>query len=903
MEKITLKAFVKRLNPVCTQALEGAAGLCLSNGNYDILVEHFLLKLLEQENDIALILAEYDVNIIKFVKGLQDTIEGQRKGNTQKPVFSRELNGLLEDAWLVASLEQGLDKIRSGSMLLAMLANPRRHGLSSYMDGIEEISYDDLKKRFDEIVNDSVENKYHGVAAPSAQPGASSPVGASAQEQEALNKYCVNFTQQARDGRIDPVFCRDREIRQMVDILARRRKNNPICVGEAGVGKTSVVEGLALKIVEGDVPEMLKDVELYGLDLSLLQAGASVKGEFENRLNGVINGVKASEKPIILFIDEAHTLIGAGGAAGSGDAANLLKPALARGELRTVAATTWSEYKKYFEKDPALARRFQLVKLDEPTPEQATVIIRGLRKIYEKSHGVYVRDDAVVAAAQMSARYINGRQLPDKAVDVLDTAAARVKISINSKPDSIDDLERSIATLERNHEALKRDIDADIIPLDEQLGEIEKKIEENHKELEVLTEKWQKEVALAKEILEQRQALAEIELAAKAKAAEGEVEAVEEDAETEETDTAASVAEIKQKIAQLKQELDELQADEALVHYEVDPQVVGTVISNWTGIPVGKMVKDEATAVLTFSDELNKRIKGQNHAISAIDKGVRAAKAGINNPDTPMGVFLFVGPSGVGKTETCIGVADLLFGGERYLTSVNMSEFQEKHSVSRLIGSPPGYVGFGEGGMLTEAVRQKPYSVVLLDEVEKADLEVMNLFYQVFDKGMLSDGEGQLVDFKNTIMFLTSNLATDIITEMCTTGDTMPTVEEITEAIRPTLSAHFKPALLARMQIIPFYPIGADVMGDIVRLKLNKVKRRLADSQKLELEIANNVVDTIAARCTEVETGARNVDHILNGSLLPKLATDILEQMSDEAQYTKLVLEIDDDGAFKTAFS
>lgn len=875
MDKIKLKAFVGRLNASCTQALEGAAGLCVNNGNYEISVEHLLLKLLEQAGDFALVLAHYDVNIIKFVKGLQTAVENEKNGNTQKPVFAKMLVGLLEDAWLVASLEQNIDKIRSGSIILAILANPRRHGLSSYIDDIENISYDELKQNFMSIVADSSENTVQNSGTDASSVGAA-PLNA--QASEALEKYCVNFTQQARDGKIDPVFCRDREIRQMVDILARRRKNNPICVGEAGVGKTSVVEGLALKIVEGDVPSILKDVDIYGLDLSLLQAGASVKGEFEKRLTGVIEGVKQSPKPIILFIDEAHTLIGAGGAAGSGDAANLLKPALARGELRTIAATTWSEYKKYFEKDPALARRFQLVKLDEPTPEQAATIIRGLSSIYEKTHGVYIRDDAVLAAAQMSARYINGRQLPDKAVDVLDTAAARVKISIGSKPEVIDNIERDIKTLQRERTAIHRDVRADIVEEGDTLINLDSQISELEIQLTELTSKWQRETELVSEIVELRQSMTDIE-----------------DVDEE--------AQVKAKIAELKVKLIEHQGEEPLVHYEVSPQVVGEVISNWTGIPVGKMVKDEASAVLTFSTELTKRIKGQDHAIAAIDKGMRAAKAGISNPDTPMGVFLFVGPSGVGKTETCIGVADLLFGGERYLTSVNMSEFQEKHSVSRLIGSPPGYVGFGEGGMLTEAVRQKPYSVVLLDEVEKADLEVLNLFYQVFDKGVLSDGEGQLVDFKNTMMFLTSNLATDIITQMYLNSETMPSIEEITEAIRPTLSAHFKPALLARMQIVPFLPLGADVIGDIVKLKLVKVKQRLAHSQKLELVYGDDVIETIAARCTDVDSGARNVDHILNGSLLPQMATDILETLSDESEYTQLELKIGESGDFETIFS
>ncbi|MCW8092787.1 type VI secretion system ATPase TssH [Alteromonas sp. ASW11-130] len=876
MDKIKLKSFVDRLNTFCTQALEGAAGFAVNNANYEIGVEHFLLKLLEQAGDVAQILAHYDVNILKFIKLLQSAVENEKRGNKQKPVFSKTLIGLLEDAWLIASLEQKVDNVRSGTILLAILANPRRHGLSPYIDELGEISYDELKRKFEEIVSDSTETQTASDTSDNLSKGT---VTQSSEASAALEQFCNNFTQQARDGKIDPVFCRDSEIRQMIDILARRRKNNPICVGEAGVGKTSVVEGLALRVVEDDVPSVLKGVEILGLDLNLLQAGASVKGEFEKRLKNVIDGVKQSAKPIILFIDEAHTLIGAGGAAGSGDAANLLKPALARGELRTIAATTWTEYKKYFEKDPALARRFQLVKLDEPTPEQAVTIIRGLSEIYEKTHGVYIRDDAVQAAAMMSARYINGRQLPDKAVDVLDTAAARVKISISSKPDSIDDVERELSTIARALNSINRDISADIKTDDNQVQELEGKQEELKEQQTQLTDRWQKEKAVVERLIALKQSSSDT---------------------TEEADDVSSR---KSQISELKAELAQLQGDDPLVHYEVTPQVIGEVISNWTGIPVGKMVKNQASAILHFSSELKQRIKGQDHAIEAIDRGLRTAKAGINNPDSPMGVFLLVGPSGVGKTETCIGVADLLFGGERYLTSVNMSEFQEKHSVSRLIGSPPGYVGYGEGGLLTEAIRQKPYSVVLLDEVEKADLEVLNLFYQVFDKGVLSDGEGQLVDFKNTVMFLTSNLATDIITDMYSNSENPPTIEDVTEAIRPTLSAHFKPALLARMQIIPFITLSPDVIANIVRLKLDKVKSRLRDNQKLDMHYSEDVVKTITARCTDVDSGARNVDHIINGSMLPKIATEILEKLSEENEISRLDLKIDEQGNFETQFS
>ncbi|MBN1005370.1 type VI secretion system ATPase TssH [Amphritea pacifica] len=876
MEKIQLKSLVERLNSNCTRALEAAAGLCVSQEGYEVSVDHYLMKLLEEENDLARILVHYEINVVHFVKRIQHSIELDKKGHQGKPVFSSALVGLLEDAWLIASLELGAAEVRSGHLVMAILANQRRHGMASYVDDLSSVPYDDLKTHYQTVTEGSCEINQSTTKGTVASAVAEADLSV-------LDKYCTNLTAKARAGEIDPVFCRDVEIRQMIDILGRRRKNNPICVGDAGVGKSAVVEGLALKIAQGEVPDVLAGVELYGLDLGLLQAGASVKGEFENRLKGVINAIKSSPKPIVLFIDEAHTLIGAGGAAGSGDAANLLKPALARGELRTVAATTWSEYKKYFEKDPALARRFQLVKLDEPTVEQAVVIIRGLRQTYEAAHGVYVRDDAVEAAAKLSSRYISGRQLPDKAVDVLDTAAARVKISITAKPDAIDDLERMIQTLERELHALSRDISSDVLADEGQIDALALQIAAHQTELETLMLQWQSEQELVNTIVQLRQTLAQHR-----------GQSVDADPEAE--------TQLRQEISEKVAALNELQQDNPLIHYEVSPDVVGRVIADWTGIPLGKMVRDEAQSVLSFNQQLQQRIKGQNHAIDAIDQGVRAAKAGVNNPETPMGVFLFVGPSGVGKTEAAIGVADQLFGGERFLTSINMSEFQEKHSVSRLIGSPPGYVGYGEGGLLTEAVRQKPYSVVLLDEVEKADLEVMNLFYQVFDKGMLSDGEGQLVNFRNTIVFLTSNLATDIITDMCADGH-RPSKEALIDAIRPVLSAHFKPALLARMQIVPFYPIAAEVMGDIVRIKLNKLVQRLASSQKLVLNYTDRVVETIALRCTEVETGARNIDHILNGTLLPQIATEVLERMTEETRYTHLLLDIDTHGEFTLSFS
>jgi type VI secretion system protein VasG len=866
MLNIDLKALFNRLNPYCTRSMEGAAGLCVARGNYEVSIEHLLLMLIEDpERDFQLILRHYEIDPARVEKSLQHAVEAAKIGNTGRPVFPPLLIELLQEAWMRASVEMQLGEIRSGVLIATLLSNPNSYGHAEYFDILIDIPAENLRHNILDITAGSKEKTaVMGIEKPS--PGQTKV----AREDTALGKYTINFTGQARAGEIDPVFCRDREIRQIIDILSRRRKNNPIAVGEAGVGKTAVVEGLALKIVQEDVPDILKNVEIYGLDLGLLQAGASVKGEFENRLKSVIEEVKSSPKPIILFIDEAHTLIGAGGQAGGGDAANLLKPALARGELRTIAATTWSDYKKYFEKDAALSRRFQLVKLGEPSPAEAVTILRGLRDKYEQAHGIYVRDDAIEAAAHFSARYISGRQLPDKAVDVLDTAAARVKISVTAKPVRLDDLERQIQTLERELAAIRRDIAAKLRTEDERTAELTDKINQLNQERDELTQTWEKEREAVNTVLDLRQQLAQ----------------TQEDSGTLQTAITA---------------LSDIQGNTPLIHYEVSPDVINQVIADWTGIPVGKMIKDEVQTILSFKENLSQRIKGQEHAIQAIDQGIRAAKAGLRNTNTPMGVFLLVGPSGVGKTETALSIADLLFGGERFMVSINMSEFQEKHTVSRLIGSPPGYVGYGEGGVLTEAVRQRPYSVVLLDEVEKADLEVMNLFYQVFDKGILSDGEGRSIDFKNTILFLTSNLADDIITQQCA-GEERPSLESLVEEIRPTLSKHFKPALLARMEIVPFTPISREAMGDIVKTKLGQLAQRLQDSQKIHFVYQDAVIEQIAQRCTEVETGARNIDHIINRTLLPRIASEVLVQMSQATLSETLEVGIDDAGDFTYQF-
>ena len=875
MITVDIKSLLGRLNSYCRKCLEGAAGLCVSRTHYEVTVEHFLAKVLEEpQADLPLILRQFDIDPGRVEKSIGQTIEEFKTGNAAKPVFSPLLMELFQEAWLIGSVDLEAGRIRSGALLMVLVNNPTQFATGSYVDLLAGISREALVSQFWTIEKNSIEHPAPGEE-PVAEAG---PRG----EETALGRFCIDFTERAAAGEIDPVFGRDEEIRQMVDIFGRRRKNNPIVVGEAGVGKTAVVEGLALRVVEGDVPELLRDVSILGLDMGLLQAGAGMKGEFENRLKSVINEVKASPKPIIMFIDEAHTLIGAGGQAGGGDAANLLKPALARGELRTVAATTWSEYKKYVEKDPALARRFQLVKLDEPSEETAVLILRGLKSKYEEAHGVVVRDDAITTAAELASRYISGRQLPDKAVDLLDTSAARVKILLTAKPDVVEYRERRVQALEREKAALERDQvhGFDIDP--ERLEAIRGELKSLNDELVQLKDKWLKEQVLGTKIIELRKEFYE-------------VQGQDEEKATQRT------AELRSEIDGALQEFHEIQGDLPLIRIEVDPDIVSKVVSDWTGIPLGKVMRDEARTVMGLEASLKERIKGQDQALEAITQVIKASKAGLKDPSEPMGVFLLVGPSGVGKTETGLAVADLLFGGERFMVTINMSEFQERHTVSRLIGSPPGYVGYGEGGVLSEGIRQRPYSLVLLDEVEKAHLEVMNLFYQVFDKGTLSDGEGRLIDCKNTVLFLTSNLATDVITEMCGDGE-RPSYETLLSAIRPILSNHFKPALLARMNIVPFFTLPQDIMKDIVCLKLDKLVTRVAQTHKMKLIYDPKVVEQIANRCTEVETGARNIDHIMRGTILPRMSQEILTRMSDEAMPSEVHLNISKDGDFEVGF-
>ncbi|HDY7718501.1 TPA: type VI secretion system ATPase TssH [Vibrio vulnificus] len=897
MININLSSLIQRLHPIAKVALEDAAALAVSEKANEVQIEHYLLSLLERPNsDFDVLLSHFDCSENLLRQSVRSTLDTNAKGNGSKPVFSALLIEWLQESWLVSSLDLSETQIRTGALLLTLVSNPLRYGQHGYASILEAVNPDSLKRNYAELTSHSIEARV-----------ATSEKTQAREDGSALSKFTTDFTGKARKGEIDPVFCRDQEIRQIVDILARRRKNNPIAVGEPGVGKTAVVEGLALKIVQGDVPDNLKGVELYGLDMGLLQAGASVKGEFEKRLNAVLDEVKNSPTPIILFIDEAHTLVGGGNQAGGSDAANLLKPALARGEVKTIAATTWSEYKKYFEKDPALARRFQLVKLDEPSPEQAALIIRGLRPAYEKAHNVYVRDDAITAAAALSARYISGRQLPDKAIDVLDTACARVNISLNAIPASVETLQQELAAQQRELEALERDAlqqTGDKHSL-ANIPDLKLAMEATKEELAVQEAQWRKEKEQIQEMIALRSRLHELVFG---EANDEELNVEEHDAEddAEQKQDVSPYAEMDEEavriaISACQEQLDAIRNGNPLVHFEVGPDEVSHVISDWTGIPMGKMLQDEAETTLKLKESLTQSIKGQEYAIDALSEGIQTAKAGLGNPDAPTGVFLLVGPSGVGKTETARAIADQMFGGERFMTTINMSEFQEKHTVSRLIGSPPGYVGYGEGGMLTEAVRQRPYSVVLLDEVEKADPEVLNLFYQVFDKGTLNDGEGRTIDFKNTLIIMTSNLATHEIESLVHQSKNID-ASIIAEAIRPTLNQHFKPALLARMSVLPFVPLSDEAMTEIIHHKLNKVSQRLQSHHKLSLSYEEGLVEFVLSNCRLAETGARNIDAVINRQLLPQLSTQLLVHDKDDS-HTQIAVSVDEQGTLTYAFS
>ncbi|MBC8881501.1 MULTISPECIES: type VI secretion system ATPase TssH [Pseudomonas] len=862
MIDVDLQQLVNALDAPTRGELEASAERCVSRGSSKILVEDLLLALLERpEGMLSRALVDAEVGADELGGFLHPPIEHSA---TRSPAFSAELVQWLQDALLIANLDLGQSLIDQAALILALLRNPLRYAERPYQPLLAKINIE----RFRDY---ALAEQVPDVTKPSVR-----------QCDSLLERFTHNLTQQARDGLLDPVLCRDDCLRQMIDILSRRRKNNPIVVGEAGVGKTAVVEGLALKIVHGEVPDLLENVELLSLDMGLLQAGASIKGEFERRLKGVIDEVKSSSRPVILFIDEAHTLIGDGAQARGSDAANLLKPALARGELRTIAATTWAEYRQYFEKDPALARRFQPVRVLEPTVEQAITILRGLAPLYERTHGVHLRDDAVVAAARLSARYLTGRQLPDKAIDLLDTACARARIGLVAVPERLEHLRSEMARQQRHFEAIRRDANAGMSVDDKAVNTLTSDLSLMRSEAAALEFRWTDQRAAVERLLELRKQLAE-RTALSADAGESE-----------------STRSLESELTQVRRTLIDIQMSDRLVSFEVCPRLIAEVVGGWTGIPVSRLAQEHSPAINSFSSELRMRIRGQEQAMLTIEKAVRASAAGLNAPGAPTGVFLLVGPSGVGKTETAIALADLLYGGERFLTTINMSEFQEKHTVSRLIGAPPGYIGYGEGGMLTDAVRCKPYSIILLDEVEKADPDVLNLFYQIFDKGTANDGEGREIDFRNTLILMTSNLGADLIHASCHEGR-RPDVTELKPRLKPILSAHFKPALLARMRVVPYYPIMGAALRELVELKLIRLGERL-ESRGLTFSYSHDLVCHLLEQCTQDGSGARLIDQLLESSLTPLIADRLLDAMSRGDRVVRVHATLDSSGGVVCEF-
>ena len=910
-----LKTLISKLGDTTRSATERAANLCIAQGHYEIDLEHLFLALLEQpKSDFALISRKFGISPSSLQADLQSELSRFKTGNTRTPVFSPHLPRLFENAWLIASLDKHTTRIRSGHLLLALLTEPDLSQLAYRGSKLfTKFKLDELKHDLARLSEGSQEagqsvDFADGATPTEADEGSDADVvdivgKGGLSKTPALDQFTTNLTQRALDGKVDPVIGRDTEIRQAIDILMRRRQNNPILTGEAGVGKTAVVEGLALRIAQNDVPEVLQGVQIHTLDMGLLQAGASVKGEFENRLKNVIDEVKKSPHPIVLFIDEAHTMIGAGGQAGQNDAANLLKPALARGELRTIAATTWGEYKKYFEKDAALARRFQVIKVEEPSEEVACAMLRGIRPLMEKHFGIRVFDEAITEAVRLSHRYISGRQLPDKAISVLDTACAKVALGQNATPATIENFVKKQLSLQAEITALERE-EATGMSHTARLKDLRSIDAQLTADIAAASTRWEAEKALAEKI---RVARTELEAGAQTDAKTDAQSAAQADTQkATPADASAKPAKASKEtkpgsskeakaLQALLAELHTLQGQTPLVPVQVDGAVVAEIVASWTGIPLGKMLSDEIKTVLNLAPALQERVIGQDHAIAAVAQRVRTSRANLDDPNKPKGVFLFVGPSGVGKTETALALADVLYGGDKKLITINMSEYQEAHSVSGLKGSPPGYVGYGEGGVLTEAVRRNPYSVVLLDEVEKAHPDVLELFFQVFDKGVMDDAEGREIDFKNTLIILTSNVGSSTLMQACLNlqqedGTTLPlpTPDELDAKIRGQLVKAFKPAFLGRLKVIPFYPISDDVLAQIIRLKLGKIKQRIATNHKAEFVFDEKLVEAVLSRCTEVDSGARNVDNILNGTLLPEVAETVLSRMAEGKTFERL---------------
>ncbi|MCP3690246.1 MAG: type VI secretion system ATPase TssH [Gammaproteobacteria bacterium] len=890
MITIDLKSLVGKLNETCRTALEGAAGLCLARTHYNVEIEHWILKLLEvDDSDITALIEKFELDPGKLTADLNRELDKIKAGNTRAPALSPNVVDLAKNAWMLASVEFNHPQTTSAHVLAALLLddNLRRSSEITQRE-LKNIAPESLRAVLPSIVGSTTESVSAGVGDTSSSENA---VGPGPTNTPALDKFTVNLTKDAKAGSIDPVLGRDEEVRQIVDILTRRRQNNPILTGEAGVGKTAVVEGFALRIASGDVPEPLRNVSVRSLDLGLLQAGASVKGEFENRLKSVIAEVKASPEPIIMFIDEAHTLIGAGGKEGQGDAANLLKPALARGELRTIAATTWAEYKKYFERDPALTRRFQVVKIEEPDEAKAIDMMRSISTMLSDHHRVRIMDEAIVDSVKLSSRYITARQLPDKSVSLLDTACARVALSQSATPAAIEDTQRRVAQTEINITSLERE-NATLGNCDERIAALKQEKTALNAELETQQAQWHKEKAQVSRIHE-LQARIEEDFHAQALTEE---QAAEDSAPQKLDD--AERASIKTELHELMQALVDLQGENPMMQVNVDGQAIAEVVANWTGIPVGKMVSDEIHSILDLADKLNARVIGQKHALEAIAQSIRTSRAGLTDPRKPIGVFFMVGPSGVGKTESALALADTLYGGESNVTTINMSEFKEEHKVSMLLGSPPGYVGYGEGGVLTEAVRRKPYSIVLLDEMEKAHPGVQDIFYNLFDKGTIKDGEGRDIDFRNTIIIMTSNAGEEHIRAICAQSEELPDPEVLLDNFRPQLLNYFKPAFLGRATLIPYYPLGDEDLLAISKINMNRIEKRVLEHYGAEFSCSDDVMLHIVARSQEVDTGARNIENILTRTMLPEMAMECLSRLAKNEPINKIHVDVDDDGKF-----
>jgi type VI secretion system protein VasG len=885
MTEISRAALFGKLNPLAYKAIEGATVFCKLRGNPYVELVHWIHQILQtQDSDLHRIVRHFELDPSRLAADITTALDKLPRGATAISDLSQHVEDAVERGWVFGTLMFNESQVRTGHLIIgALKTTTLRNALYAISRQFEQMKAEALSDQFAAIVGNSPENALAAsdgshVGAPGEASGAMAP--AAMGKQEALRQFAVDLTERARNGELDPIVGRDPEIRQVVDVLMRRRQNNPILTGEAGVGKTAVVEGFALRIAAGDVPPMLQDVSVRVLDVGLLQAGASMKGEFEQRLRQVIEEVQSSPKPIILFIDEAHTLIGAGGAAGTGDAANLLKPALARGTLRTIAATTWAEYKKYFEKDPALTRRFQVVQVDEPSEERAILMMRGIATPLEKHHRVQVLDEAIEAAVRLSHRYIPARQLPDKSVSLLDTACARVAVSQHAVPPAVEDSRRRIQALETELEIIGRET---AIGIDARTREAsaEEALAAERTRLAGLEDRWGSEKTLVDKVLALRAAL---------RSGNAPVEGDGSTATQPLADRGAMLAELQK----LQADLEEYQGESPLILPSVDEHAVAAVVGDWTGIPVGRMVKNEVQAVLSLATTLGQRVIGQDHGLKMIASRVQTSRAGLDNPSKPIGVFMLCGPSGVGKTETALALAEALYGGEQNLITINMSEFQEAHTVSTLKGAPPGYVGYGEGGVLTEAVRRKPYSVVLLDEVEKAHSDVHEIFFQVFDKGSMEDGEGRLIDFRNTLILLTSNVGTDLIMSLCADPELTPEPEEVAKALRAPLLKVFPPALLGRLIVVPYYPLSDAVMGDIIRLQLGRIARRIGEHHKVPFTYGNDVVKLIASRCNEPESGGRMIDAILTNTMLPAISGAFLELMLQGGSVSRVHVGVKD---------